>query len=215
MSDAIERKKARQKAKAEIEVAKLANPHFAKCNPMQRRFVEEYVVDLNAKAAYVRAGYKSAAPGPNASRLVARPHISNAIDYELKLLRERSFVRADRVLVELARVAFGDIRDIYDENGNLRPIKDLDPEVSAAIASIKIVAQKENEDGSYSPVLEIKRHDKIQALTLLCKHLGIAGDNLKVSGDGTNPLTLLLQQVQGSALKPNPNPGSKQSEESK
>jgi phage terminase small subunit len=79
-------------------------------SPRQLRFVEEYVVDLNAKAAAARAGYSQAGAQQCGSRLLSMPKIKAAVAEALAARSARTRITADRVLQEYARMAFSDIR---------------------------------------------------------------------------------------------------------
>src|SRR5579883_2368011 len=78
-------------------------------NPRQQRFVEEYLVDLNGYRAAVRAGYEEKWARHIASRLLRRPEIAQVVEKAKEERRERMRITADRVLAELARIAFADV----------------------------------------------------------------------------------------------------------
>lgn len=150
----------------------------------QERFVEEYLVDLNATAAASRAGYKD----PNIGRqLITKNNVSEAIQNAIKKRSARTEITQDQVLKELARVAFANGTDfarvvvceepvyVVDEEGELKQVikriqrveifdtGKLDAEQRAAIAGIK--------EGKYG--IEVNSYDKLKALELLGKHLGM------------------------------------------
>lgn len=157
--------------------------------PKQRAFVKEYLVDLNGAQAAIRAGYSAAVAKQIATKLFARPHVAAAIADEMKKRGERTSITADRVLREIARLAFLDIRKAFSPEGNLRPLDQLDNDTAAAIAGLEVVAL--TQDGESAGYLKkIKLADKIAALTLLARHLGLLQDRIKVSGDESNPLML-------------------------
>lgn len=144
--------------------------------PQQQRFVEEYLKDLNASQAYQRAGYKvtGIVAEVNASRLLRLAKVKAAVN-EAKLKRaKRAEVSADRVLQESARLAFLDIRQLYEDDGTLKPVSQWPAEVAAAVASIESVQQYADVGGKKIPVgiaKKIRLWDKPGALTLLAKHL--------------------------------------------
>src|SRR3954466_9694923 len=93
-------------------------------NDRQARFVAEYLVDLNATQAAIRAGYSPASARTQAADLLTNPNISAAIAEAQAARSRRTEVTADRVVLELARVAFGDPRRRTSggpAGGNLRP----------------------------------------------------------------------------------------------
>ena len=78
--------------------------------PKQRAFVREYLIDLNATQAAIRAGYSEKAARSVAAENLTKPNIASAIDAAMKLRAERTDITADRVLKELAKIGFADIR---------------------------------------------------------------------------------------------------------
>ncbi|MFG1188456.1 terminase small subunit [Xanthobacter flavus] len=76
------------------------------------------------------------------------------------------------------------------------------PDVRAAIAGLETSELFGPEGIAVGRVKKIKLADKIGALTLLMRHLGMLNDKLKVQGDAENPLTLLVRSIQGTTIKP-------------
>jgi len=143
-----------------------------KLTPKQQRFVDEYLKDRNAAAAAKRAGYN-----PDSGRhLTAKPHVRAAIDRRVEKVAEKAEISAADVIRELGRIAFADIRKLYDEHGNLKPISELDDDTAAVLAGIEV---EELQDGA---VRKVKRYDKPKALELLGRHLGIFNDRLALDG---------------------------------
>src|SRR6478736_4951624 len=106
-------------------------------NDRQRRFVEQYLVDLNATQAAIRAGYSAATASEQASRLLANVKVAAAIAEAQAARSRRTEVTADRVVLELARVAFGDPRRVlsWGPGGvKLRPSDELTDEEAAIVA---------------------------------------------------------------------------------
>lgn len=169
-------------------------------NPQQQRFVEEYLVDLNATQAAIRAGYSEDTAGSQGGRLLKNVEIGKAIADAMAERSVRTRVTADRVLTELARIGFGDIRSVVawrantaetgkeDEDGvpETRAFNEveligsdiIDHDAAAAIAEIS-----QGKDGA----LKVKMHNKVAALQEMGKHLGIA-QKLEHSGPGGLPI---------------------------
>ena len=148
-------------------------------NPRQARFVSEYLVDLNASAAAIRAGYSPQSARSQAADLLTNPNIAAAIAEAQAARGRRTEVTADRVVLELARVAFGDPRRVmsWGPGGvRLRPSAELADEEAAIVAEVGETTTKEG--GS----LRVKTVDKLGALRLLGQHLGMFGDG-KVARD--------------------------------
>lgn len=140
----------------------------------QRKFAQEYCIDLNATAAYIRAGYnaKGHAAESAASRLLSNVEIQDAVAQKQKELAAKCDVTAERVIREVAALAFSDVRKLFTADGSLKPIHELDDVTAAAIASIEVDEIKS--DGAViGQVKKIKVWDKNSATERLCKHLGL------------------------------------------
>jgi phage terminase small subunit len=136
-------------------------------NPRQQRFVEEYLIDLNGYRAAVRAGYAEKWARNIASRLLRRPEIAEAVAKAKEERRERLRITADRVLAELARIAFADMGRmvVRGEKGlSLKDTSELSPDDLAAVAAIEVSA-----DGKG----RVRLHSKLRALDAIARHLGL------------------------------------------
>ncbi len=144
-------------------------------NDKQRRFAEEYMVDMIATQAALRAGYSPKTAYAQGSALLKHPEVSKYIE-ELKVKRaKRTEVSADRVLLEYARVAYANAKDFYDDDGDLKPIGDLSDDDAACITDVTVTQRFEGDD--VNPVRiqtkKVKRASKTKALDALGKHLGL------------------------------------------
>lgn len=142
----------------------------------QKRFVEEYLIDLNATQAAIRAGYSPATAKEIGCENLTKPNIAAAISQAMAERSKRTGINQDRVLQELARIGFAKITDVVDpETAKIKP--DASDDDLACIQSIKI---KPNEFGTER---EVKLYDKKSALVDLGKHLGLFKDKLELNGD--------------------------------
>jgi phage terminase small subunit len=137
----------------------------------QKRFCEEYIVDLNATQAAIRAGYSEKTARQTASEYLAKPNIQEYVSQLQKELSERTGIRAEDVIKELAKIGFSDIRHYYDGDDSQKDITQLDNKFTAAISSLK-VTENYYKDGK-TVTKEFKLHDKVRALEDLGKHLGV------------------------------------------
>jgi phage terminase small subunit len=137
--------------------------------PKQERFCREYVVDLHIGNAALRAGYSVKNAAQQGSRLLKKPSAAALVAKLHREKMQRFNIRAENVLSELARIAFGDVRELLDDSGNLRPLSEMSDEAAASIASFEVGT---NSDGS-TKVARIKTWNKNQALEQLCRHLGL------------------------------------------
>lgn len=167
--------------------------------PKQDRFVQEYLIDLNATQAAIRAGYSARTAEWQGPQLLGKPHVAKAIQASMRRREARTEITQDRVLKEVARLAFLDIRKAFDADGNLKPLHELDDDTAAAIAGMDVTEMK-GMDGSLSVLKKVKLSDKKGALELLMRHMGMLNDKVKLQGDAENPLTMLLRQVSGTSL---------------
>lgn len=138
-----------------------------------RIFAEEYLLDLNGTQAAIRAGYSPKTANQQASRLLANANIRAYIDRKLAERSRRTGINADRVLRELARVAFVNAADLIDDGTGL--IRDeAKADDTAAISSVRVKTIPT--DAGDIVEREIKLTDKNKALDMLCRHLGLYAD---------------------------------------
>ena len=149
----------------------------AKLTEKQQRFVDEYLIDLNATQAAIRAGYSAKTANEQGSRLLANVKIQQAISEKMAERSKRTGINQDRVIIELARIAFVKMTDIVDSDGEIR--SDASEDDLACIESVKYKSS-ESETGS-SVEREVKIASKLKALELLGKHLGMWNDKLDVN----------------------------------
>lgn len=136
-------------------------------SPKQRLFAIEYLVDLNAHRAALRAGYAPKAARQTASKLMRLPDVAALIGRELQAQRARTRITADRVLAEYARIAFADIARLVEwgpEGLVVKPLEELSADDRAAIAAL-------TGGGKRTP--RIRLHDKQRALDRLARHVGL------------------------------------------
>lgn len=144
----------------------------------QERFVEEYLIDLNATQAAIRAGYSPSSANAIGGENLAKPIIKAAIDKAMAEQSRRTGINADRVIRELAKIAFLRADEVIDiDRAQVR--QDAGADDLAAIAGVKVkyVPKKEiNDDGEVVFVEAVEREirfcDKLKALDMLAKHLG-------------------------------------------
>lgn len=150
-------------------------------NDKQARFVAEYLKDMNATAAYKRAGYtaKGNAAEVNAARLLRNAQVQSEVAKRTQKLMGKLEISAERVLRERARLAFLDPRKLVDANGKPLGVHELDEDTAAAVAGF------ETERGR---ITKLKLASKDASLTALEKHLGLYKDD---AGNGS-PLHIHL-----------------------
>lgn len=149
--------------------------------PKQKVFVDEYLIDLNATQAAIRAGYSTKFANSNAPKLLQNTAISAAIAEAIKARSERTVITADQVLREYSRIALIDPRKLFGPDGSPLPIAQLDDDTAAAISGLEVVSVGNNEIG-VGQVLKVRLASKVAALDSVARHLGMfAKDTLNVN----------------------------------
>ena len=120
--------------------------------PKQERFVAEYLIDLNATQAAIRTGYSAKTAASQGARLLKHGGVARAVQAAQQARAVRTEITQDRVLQELARIAFFDIRRLYRADGSMKDPCELDADTAAALASIEV--KEELERGGGEDVLQ-------------------------------------------------------------
>jgi phage terminase small subunit len=179
-----------------------------KLNPKQARFVQEYLVDLNATQAAIRAGYSAKTAPAQAARLLTKVNVQLAVTEGQQALAAKTGITQERVLEELAIIAFSDIKnylDVDQDTGAIRA-KSFDdatmPEnASRAVQSMtetRVIKEvKGTKDAADTEMIlsanaTFKMHDKLKALELLGKHLGMFKERVEHSGSVGGILTFMF-----------------------
>jgi phage terminase small subunit len=173
-----------------------------KLTPKQAAFVEEHAIDMNATQAAIRAGYSAKTAKEQATRLLSNVHVAAAIAEGRAARSERTGIKAERILAELARVAFFDIRKALNPDGSMKPLSALDDDTAAAIAGIELSEIRDGDGVPIGTLKKIKIADKLVALDKLARNLGLLQDKITLQGSKENPLQMLIMRIQGSAIRP-------------
>lgn len=148
-----------------------------KLTDKQQRFVDEYLIDLNATQAAIRAGYSVKTANEQGSQLLAKLSIQQAIAEKMAERSRRTGVNQDRVVLELAKIAFVKLTDIIDEKGKIK-----DTATEDDLACLEGYKYKYSDtDSGYSVEREVKLSSKMKALELLGKHLGMWNDKVDLN----------------------------------
>jgi phage terminase small subunit len=115
--------------------------------PKQERFVAEYLIDLNATQAAIRTGYSAKTAASQGARLLKQGGVARAVQAAQQARAVRTEITQDRVLQELARIAFFDIRRLYRADGSMKDPCELDADTAAALASIEVKEELERGGG--------------------------------------------------------------------
>lgn len=193
------------KAKSATGAKKPANQ--SDLNLRQLRFIDEYLIDLNATQAAIRAGYSAKTAGQMGFELLKKPQIQQAIEKAREKTAQKLEITRERVLEEYAKLAFLDPRRFYNADGTLKKVPDMDEDTAAALMGFEVDEIKMGEDSPAIGVTQkIKWHDKKAALDSITRMMGWNQDKVKVQGDTDAPLQVLFTQLAGKTLKPVANP---------
>lgn len=168
----------------------------------QKRFCEEYLIDLNATQAAIRAGYSPKTAEQTASRLLRNVKVQEYIAKRQKELSRSTEITQERVIKELALIAFsnnadyahvvekkmqveagGALVDVLDKDGKPVMYRTVEPVLTEELTEEQkraLAVIKNGRDG-----LEVKSCDKVKALELLGKHLGIFTDKIEANVNDT------------------------------
>jgi phage terminase small subunit len=166
--------------------------------PKQELFCLEYLKDLNATAAYKRAGYKGDGHVAEsaAARLLSNVEVAQKIQEAMAKRAGKLEITAERVLQEIARLAYVDISQAYDEKGGLLPLHQMPEDVRRAVASVEVA--EERVDGEVvGEIRKVKFWDKKGSLDLLGRHLKLFTDLLEVKD--TTPMADRMKQARERA----------------
>jgi phage terminase small subunit len=168
--------------------------------PRQARFVEEYLIDLNATQAAIRAGYAAKDADVQGSRLLGNVRVAEAVARAKAERSARIGLTQDRVLQELAAIGFSRMPDYADwgagDQMSLKPSEELTEQQAAAIAQVveteKFVKSMDRGESLWSRERSIKLHDKVATLKLLGQHIGMFSDKVEHTGKDGAPLTFTI-----------------------
>lgn len=141
----------------------------------QRLFVDEYLIDLNATQAAIRAGYSTRRAAEIGYQLLQRPEVAQAIQAAMAERSKRTEVEADYVIRRLREIDEMDVLDILEDDGSFRSIRDWPKAWRQFLSGIEIAELFEGrgDDRRIAGVLrKVKWPDKLRNLELLGRHVG-------------------------------------------
>ncbi|CUK22968.1 terminase small subunit [Achromobacter xylosoxidans] len=168
----------------------------------QRRFVDEYLVDLNATQAAIRAGYSQKTAGQIGEQNLKKLEIAAAVQEAQAARAKRTEITQDMVLRELAKIGFSDIRKIVRWGKTELRVADAgddEEEVTEAYHGLALVSADDIDDDTAAAIseisegregLKVKLHDKKGALVDIGRHLGMFRDRIEHSGPNGGPIPI-------------------------
>ena len=154
--------------------------------PKQARFVAEYLIDLSATQAAIRAGYSPKTAQQLGYQLLQHPSVAAEIQAGQEKRAEELTLTARETLEAVRRQVAGDIRTLFDERGNLKPIHSLTAEQAALIAGFEVVKRNITAgDDQTDTIYKVKLKDQRGFVEMAMKHLGLLIEKQQVQGTVT------------------------------
>jgi phage terminase small subunit len=153
---------------------------MAKLTAKQEQFCKEYLIDLNGTQAAIRAGYSEDSAKEIASENLTKPNISSYIEQLMLDRSNRTTVTADKVLAEIAKMAFFNMADVIDDEGNAKPLHQWTRDDMAALQ--EVTETKIGKDEGLVITQKFKVGDKKANLDLLGRHLKLFTDKVEHTG---------------------------------
>lgn len=150
-----------------------------KLTPKQKLFCKYYLISLNATDAAIKAGYSKKTAKEIGAENLTKPHIQEYLESRMNKRAEKLEITADKVITEIAKLAFANTTDILEITDSGVVIKDLSKLDTTCIASAEEVFDKEG----MRVGVKVKLHDKTKNLELLGRHLGLFKDKIEHSFD--------------------------------
>lgn len=155
-----------------------------KLTAKQACFIQEYLIDLNATQAAIRAGYSKKVANRQGHENLLKHDIQVELSKAMSKRAEKTQITQEMVLREYAKLAFLDPRKFFDDQGALIPIHILDGDVAAAVAGMD-VTEIATENAPITILKKLKFADKKGALDSLARHLGMFIEKVEHSGSVT------------------------------
>lgn len=193
-------------AAAPAPTARVLPPETGDLSPKHRRFVIEYLVDMNGKRAAIRAGYSPISAESTASTILSDPKVRAAVDAALEQRAQEAGATMGEVMLLLTRIAKADLRRVVDEDGRVLPLHEIPEDLATAISSIEVdelfdTIESEGPRGGIRRdriqvgfTRKVKLWDKNKAAELLGRALRMWKDALEHSGPNGGPI-----ETKGSA----------------
>ena len=168
-----------------------------KLTPKQQRFVDEYLRDLNATQAAIRAGYSEKTAREIGAENLSKPVIREAVDAALQSRSEKTQIDAEWVLRRLAAEAEADIADLYGDDGQLLPVKEWPKIWRQGLVAGLDVEEIHVEGVKMGEIKKIRLSDRIKRLELIGKHVKVNAFQEVVQHKGLEGLADRLDRAMG------------------
>jgi phage terminase small subunit len=169
--------------------------------PKQARFVAEYLIDLNATQAAIRAGYSPKVANRQGSENLSKPDIAAAVQAGQRTQLEAAGVSKARLLQELGRIALSQVADYFNPvTKDAKHPADLGPDAGAALAGFEVLIKNAAAgDGVTDTIHKFKLWDKVKAIELYMKHYGMLIEKVEVTDAGVEARVARLEAARKRA----------------
>jgi phage terminase small subunit len=168
------------------------------------KFCAEYAIDENGTRSAIAAGYTAKSAACTASRLLKKIKIQQEIARLTNKTLDKLEITRERVLGEIAKLAFYDPGNLLEPDGSMKQIKDIDDVTRMAVAGLEVVELLEgsgDERHAYGLCKKIKLADKGQNLERLGRHLKLFTDKVEAAGENGGPICFTLRKIEGRPQK--------------
>lgn len=151
----------------------------------QKRFVEEYLIDLNATQAAIRAGYSEKTAADIGRQTLRKTPVAEAIRKALDARSEKTQIDAAWLLTRLAEEASADVADLYDEHGAIKPVKEWPKIWRQGLVNGMDIEQLTVDGASVGTVAKLRISDRVKRLELIGRHIGVQAFKDQIEHSGT------------------------------
>lgn len=178
--------------------------------PKQALFVQEYLVDLNASGAARRAGFAESVATSHCTLWVSKTknlcpakyhHVWDAVQEALKARSEAVSITAQDLLKELHTMVSADMRDAYDQNGNMKPINELPEGIAKMVTGVDVFEERDSEGNFMGYTKKLRFASRLQLVELTGKHIGVQAFKEKVEHQHTVNIGAAIIAARGRKAK--------------
>lgn len=161
--------------------------------PKQAKFVDEYLIDLNATQAAIRAGYSASTAEQIGYQLLQNTSVVTAIDAAKAERSKRTRVDADWLLKRLADESTADVNDLYDESGAIKPVSQW-PLIwrQGLVAGLETDEERDENGKIIGTIRKVKLSDRVKRLELIGKHIDVQAFREQVASTAT--MTIVVNE---------------------
>lgn len=178
---------------------------MSKLNAKQKRFVDEYLLDLNAKQAAIRAGYSEKTAKSQGQRLLTHVDVAAAIAEKQEARSKRTEIDADWVLTQAANAFTADLSQLFNENNDLLPVDQWPKEMMPLINGIEVEALFQGRGADREQIgftKKIKLSERLKLLDTIGKHINVQAFKERVAHEGSDgkplPVQIIVEPVRSN-----------------